>query len=167
MKKLACSDQRSTMNRFFSTHKCSWNFEYEWVNSIVIHLFWFIRTQLIWYQTHNNRNMFDSYGYLFRFVIILKNDSSNHKWLNAILINDSSDSNHSSIFTVLIVAAFTKKEERQRQQEKQTHTILVSIVLFVCESHIFCDSFKFQLWRVEINNIICIVNYEYEEYFKV
>ena len=53
-----------------------------------------------------------------------------------ILINDSNDLNHSSKFTVLVVAAFTKKEERkrQRQKAKQTHNLLLSIVVFVCES---------------------------------
>ena len=54
-----------------------------------------------------------------------------------ILINESSDSNHSSKFKVLVVVAFTKKEEgkRQRQQAKQTHNLRLSIVAFVCESY--------------------------------
>ena len=61
-----------------------------------------------------------------------------------ILINDSSDSNHSSTFTVLVVAAFTKKAERktQRQQAKQTHNLQTSIVVFVRESYLFCASCK-------------------------
>ena len=55
------------------------------------------------------------------------------------------DSNHSSIFTVLVFAAFTKKEEikSQTQQAKQTHNLLVSIVVFVRESYLFCDSSKY------------------------
>ena len=59
-------------------------------------------------------------------------------------VNDSSDSNHSSIFTVLVVASFTKKEERQRKREqaKYTHHPLLSIVVFVSESYIFHDSCK-------------------------
>ena len=40
-----CRQQRSEMNRFSATHKYSWNFEYEWVNSIEIQLLWFIRIQ--------------------------------------------------------------------------------------------------------------------------
>ena len=56
-----------------------------------------------------------------------------------VLINDSSDSNHSSTFTVFIVAAFTKKEERkrQRQQAKKTPIRLQSTVGFVCELYLF------------------------------
>ena len=42
--KLARIYQRSTMNRFFATHKYSWNFEYEWLNSMEIQLHWLIRT---------------------------------------------------------------------------------------------------------------------------
>ena len=58
-----------------------------------------------------------------------------HKFIQ-ILINDSSDSNHSSTFTVLVVATFTKKEEikTQIQQAKPTHNILLSIAVFVYES---------------------------------
>ena len=43
---------------------------------------------------------------------------------------------------VLVVAAFTRKEERkiQRQQAKQTHNFLLSIVEFVCESYLFYAS---------------------------
>ena len=46
----------------------------------------------------------------------------------------------------LVVAAFTKKEERtsQRQQVKQTHNLLLSVVVFVCVSYIFCDSCKYR-----------------------
>ena len=45
---------------------------------------------------------------------------------------------------VLVVAAFTRKEDRkrQRQQVKQTHSFLLSIVVFACESYLFCDSCK-------------------------
>ena len=59
-----------------------------------------------------------------------------------ILINDSSDWKHSSKFTVLVVVGVTKKEEseRQRQQAKQTHNLLLSIVVLVRESYLFCDS---------------------------
>ena len=52
---------------------------------------------------------------------------------------DSIDSNDSSKFKVQVIA-FTKEEKRkikrQRQQAKQTHNLLVSIVVFVRKS---CD----------------------------
>ena len=38
------SNQILANNRFVGTHKHSWNFEYEWVNSIEIQIFCFIRT---------------------------------------------------------------------------------------------------------------------------
>ena len=65
-----------------------------------------------------------------------------------ILINDSKDSNHSSKF------AFTKKEEtkRQRQLAKPTNNLLLSIVVFVCESYLFCDSGKWILRFMESRN---------------
>ena len=41
-----------------------------------------------------------------------------HIWkILIILINDSNDSNHLSKFTILVVAAFTKKEERKIQRQ--------------------------------------------------
>ena len=71
--------------------------------------------------------MLDSYAFLFRLEF---------RKILIILINFSSDSNHSSTFTVLVVGAFTNKEEgkRQRQQAKQTHNLIQNIVVFVCES---------------------------------
>ena len=58
-------------------------------------------------------------------------------------INELNDSNHSSTFTFLDVAAFRKQEERkrQRQQAKQTHSLLLSIVVFVYESYLFYASY--------------------------
>ena len=49
-------------------------------------------------------------------------------------------------FTVLVVVAFTKQEERkmQRQQAKQKQVLLVSVVAFVRESYLFCDSCKYR-----------------------
>ena len=57
--------------------------------------------------------------------------------------------------------AFIKTEERkrQRQQAKQTHNLLLSIVVFVRKSYLFAV----ELWTVEINNIMRIVKYEYDE----
>ena len=47
--------------------------------------------------------MFASYAYSFRFINL-------EKYLLRILRNDSNDSIHSSIFAVLVAAAFTKKD---------------------------------------------------------
>ena len=59
-------------------------------------------------------------------------------------MNNSNYSNHLLKFTILVVVAFTKKEERkrqrQRQQAKQTLNLLLSIIVFVCESYLFCVS---------------------------
>ena len=63
-----------------------------------------------------------------------------------------SDSIHTSKFIVLVVA-FTKKEKkRQRPQEKQTHKLLLSVVVFVCESYIFCDFCKRRFIHTYIHN---------------
>ena len=62
-----------------------------------------------------------------------------------------SDSNHSSIFIVIVVAAFIKKQEEGDNDDTK-------YVEFICESYPFyasCDS-----WRIEINNIMPIVKYE-------
>ena len=48
-------------------------------------------------------------------------------------INDSRDSNLST-FTVLVVAAFTKKEKDKVTVAKQSHYLLL-ITVFVCESY--------------------------------
>ena len=63
-----------------------------------------------------------------------------------ILINNSSDSNHSLTFTVLVVDAFTDREDRKKQgqQAEHIHNLLLSIVVFICESNIFRDSCKCQ-----------------------
>ena len=53
----------------------------------------------------------------------------------------------------LSCCAYTKSEKRKRrnQQAKQTHNFLVSIVVFVRESHLFCNV---ESWRVEILHIV-------------
>ena len=51
---------------------------------------------------------------------------------------DSNDSNHLIKFKILVV----EEEERKRQQAKQTHNLLMSIVVFVHDLYIFCDSCK-------------------------
>ena len=61
-----------------------------------------------------------------------------------ILINNSNNSNHSSKFTVLVVAALTQK--RPRQQAKQTHNLLLGVAyVFFWESYLFCDSNKMSI----------------------
>ena len=46
---------------------------------------------------------------------------------------------HQSLQLLLVVHS-QKKEERKRQvqQENQTHNLLLSIVVFVCELYLFC-----------------------------
>ena len=65
-----------------------------------------------------------------------------HTKVIIILINGSSDSNPLSTFTVLVVAALTKREarKRQRQEAKQAHNLLLNMLEFVCESYIFYAS---------------------------
>ena len=53
------------------------------------------------------------------------------------LIKDSSISNHSSKYTVLVIVVFTEKEKRHISKKDRVYSKLVSILLFVCES---CDS---------------------------
>ena len=91
-----------------------------------------------------------------------------HSKILVILINDA---NQSSKLTACICK---KKEERKRQrpQAKQTHNRLLSIVVFVRESYLFCASCIFKLWRVEINSSCVLLsvrtkstsNFEYEQY---
>ena len=64
--------------------------------------------------------MFGLHIYSFRFINL-------EKYLN---INDS---NHSSILTVLVVAAFTNKKERKLQDSTHTHNLLLNAVEFVYE----------------------------------
>ena len=126
------TNQRSAMNRFLlliSAH------------IILIHSYsiqhWFISTGC----TENEHNVNIK---LIIFEICLIHTFIQIHRFRKILINDSNESNHSSKFIDLVVAAFTKKEEskRQRQQAKQTHKLLLSIVAFVSESYLFCDSCK-------------------------
>ena len=58
-------------------------------------------------------------------------------------------------YVVLVVVAFTKKKERQRQQAKQTYHLILSIVVFISESYLFCDSCK--SW----------ISMRYDVYFKL
>ena len=85
----------------------------------------------------------------------------------------SCDSNHSSKFTALVIVAFTKKKKEKRhvskktkQQAEQTHKLLVSNLVFVRESYLFCALCCVELERVEINNIVRVFKYEYDKYLK-
>ena len=78
-----------------------------------------------------------------------------------IIINDSSDTNHSLKFTFLVVLAFTKKGKRRKQQVKQTDNLPMSIVLLSRESYSFCV----MLVNVQINNIMRIFKYKCDKYF--
>ena len=46
--------------------------------------------------------------------------------------------------TVIFVVTFTKKKKKSKKQGSQysKHILLVSILLFVCDSYLFCESFK-------------------------
>ena len=77
---------------------------------------------------------------------------------------------HSSKFTVLIVK---KKIFKKSQQAKQTHNLLVSIVVFVCESYLFCDSVYMLNKGESQSTTSCVVlsmstmntsNFKYEQY---
>ena len=35
-----------------------------------------------------------------------------------------------------------RKQKRQRKQAEQTHNLLLNILMFVCESYLFCDSWN-------------------------
>ena len=60
-------------------------------------------------------NMFDSYAYSFKFINLE---------IPVILINDSSDLNHSSTLIVSVVFAFTKKKRRKKKEKIATHNLL-------------------------------------------
>ena len=71
--------------------------------------------------------------------------------------------------------AFFEMKSAHFMVEKKTPLVVValfndtvSILVFVCDSYLFCDSCVCELWRVETNNnIIRVVRYEYDEYFKL
>ena len=51
-----------------------------------------------------------------------------------------------SKFTVLVVVKFAEKKNTKKKdkdsKQSNAHNLLVSIVVFVCESYLFCDSCK-------------------------
>ena len=74
--------------------------------------------------------------------------------------------------TPLVVAAFTKKEKSkiQIQQAKQTHNLLLSIVVFVYESYLF-NAWYMSIHAESKSTTLCVLlsmsmmstsNFEYE-----
>ena len=163
--------QRLAMIRCFATHKCPWNFEYEWVNSIEIQLLirtlynidLYVQVAMSLSTTLTSNIWHSKYVWFIRLLILV------HKFrkIFIILINDSSDSNHSSKFSVLVIFSF-KIRSKKKTKTASIFCLLLSIVVFVRESYtyfviiVYVDS-----WRVEINNIMRIVMYEYDEYLKL
>ena len=70
-----------------------------------------------------------------------------------ILINSTSSLNYLIKFTALA--------KQTEQQAEQTHNLIMSILVFIRDSYLFCDSL-----RVEINNVIPVVQNEYVEFLK-
>ena len=104
------------------------------------------------------RNMFDSNSYSLRFKD-LKNTYNTHKWFEWL---------ESLKFSLFCCCIYKKRKKNHRHQAKQTHYLLVSIVVFVPESYLFCNFFVYvESWRAEIKNIMHIVKYELDEYFKL
>ena len=105
-----------------------------WNSTTLIHSYsvqyWFISTGCNEYEYNFDIKLEHSkYVWFIRLLIQIHE----FRKLLIILINGSNDLNHPSKFTVLVVFAFTKKEERKRQmqQTKQIHNLLQSIVVFV------------------------------------
>ena len=79
-----------------------------------------------------------------------------------ILRNYASNSNHSSKFTVLVVVAMTKETYKQTEQ---THNLLISILVFVRVSYLFCASCMFYYGESKsTTSYVLYVKYEYDEY---
>ena len=84
-----------------------------------------------------------------------------------ILINDPSDSNHSSSkFTVLAVVAFTKEENDKTASEANTQPSSKYCSVRMRLTHTYIILVNVDSWSIEINNIMCIVKYECDEYFE-
>ena len=73
--------------------------------------------------------------------------------------------------TPLVFAAFTTKEKTDRAASReQKLKLLVSVLVFVCDSYLFCDSCRVyvELWKFEIiKPHKCCLAFEYDEYFKL
>ena len=82
--------QISAMNRLFATHKYSWNFEYEWVNSIEIQLLWFIPTHYNIEVAMNMSTTLTSHSYHSKYIWFIRLLIHIHRFrkIFIILIND-------------------------------------------------------------------------------
>ena len=72
-------------------------------------------------------------------IYLIHAPTHSNKWkkLFIILINDSNQLVYS-----LSCFIYKKKKEKHRHKAKQLHNLLLSIVVFVHESYLFCDSYK-------------------------
>ena len=105
--------------------------------------------------------MFDSYAYSFKYITLEK---------YIILINDSNDSNQSSKFTDTVVVALKKKRKKKKTKTVsraniQPLTEYCSVRMRIKRS--FKILIKIESFRIEIKNIMGIVKYEYDKYFKL
>ena len=141
------SDWRVVMNNYVCMYQRSawvWASQQYWNSITLIHSYslqhWFLSTGC-------NKYEYEAITFEICFIQFHK-----FRKILLILINDSSDSNHSSKFAVLVVVAFTKKKSK----EKKTKIASKANTQSASE---YCS--------VGINNIVRIVKYEYDEYFKL
>ena len=120
------SYQRSAMNRCFATHKHSWILN---INESTIlkfnHSDSFVLTTTLIYKNEYNEyeyNVDIEHSKYVWFICLLMQIHTFRKIL-LILINDSSDSNHSLKITVFVVVAFTKKKEEKDKDSKKSKQI--------------------------------------------
>ena len=118
-----------------------------------------MRTTLTSNSYHLKYDWFIS-SYSFRFITL-------ENIILIILINTSSDSNHLSKFTIWLIVAFTTKEKRHISKKDraacraytQSFTKYANHTYFVIRVYV-------ELRRLKINNIIRVVKYQCNEYFK-
>ena len=122
-----------------------------WNSTILIHLYslqhWFINTDCSEYDYNFDIKhiSFDIYVWFILLLIQIQN----FRKILIILINDLNDSN-SSKFTVLVVVAVTKTKKRKKKTkpaskaniEENNLLLNTTIVVFVYELYLFCDSCK-------------------------
>ena len=73
------------------------------------------------------------------------------------------------IYSVSCFWIYNKKQSRHEEQAEQTHNHLESILVFACDSYLFCAAICWVMERRNQSlNIIRVVKYEYsyDEYFK-
>ena len=88
----------------------------------------------LWSQTHNIRNICDSQAYTFRFIILEKNTYNTYKLFERF-------ESHIKIHCLSYCYIYKKRRKKTtKQKAKQTHDRLLSIVVFVRESYLFCET---------------------------